>query len=102
MYIGSSTHTNTLHSMVTKELTIINKLGIHARPAAQFVRTASRFSSDISVEKDDEEVDGKSIMGLMMLAVGHGASITLTIEGEDEVAAMEALEDLINRKFEED
>lgn len=56
--------------MVTKELTIINKLGIHARPAAQFVKLASKFDADIVVEKDGEEVDGKSILGLMMLAVG--------------------------------
>ena len=55
--------------MVTKELTIINKLGIHARPAAQFVKLASKFDADIVVEKDGEEVDGKSILGLMMLAV---------------------------------
>ena len=54
--------------MVTKELTIINKLGIHARPAAQFVKLASKFDADIVVEKDGEEVDGKSILGLMMLA----------------------------------
>ena len=59
--------------MVTKELTIINKLGIHARPAAQFVKLASKFDADIVVEKDGEEVDGKSILGLMMLAVGHGS-----------------------------
>ena len=59
--------------MVTKELTIINKLGIHARPAAQFVKLASKFDADIVVEKDGEEDDGKSILGLMMLAVGHGS-----------------------------
>ena len=68
--------------MVTKELTIINKLGIHARPAAQFVKLASKFDADIVVEKDGEEVDGKSILGLMMLAVGHGSKITITAEGE--------------------
>lgn len=87
--------------MVTKELTIINKLGIHARPAAQFVKLASKFDADIVVEKDGEEVDGKSILGLMMLAVGHGSKIT-TAEGKDEQEALNALEDLISRKFEED
>ena len=87
--------------MVTKELTIINKLGIHARPAAQF-KLASKFDADIVVEKDGEEVDGKSILGLMMLAVGHGSKITITAEGKDEQEALNALEDLISRKFEED
>jgi len=88
--------------MVTKELTIINKLGIHARPAAQFVKLASKFDADIVVEKDGEEVDGKSILGLMMLAVGRGSKITITAEGKDEQEALNALEDLISRKFEED
>ena len=88
--------------MVTKELTIINKLGIHARPAAQFVKLASKFDADIVVEKDGEEVDGKSILGLMMLAVGHGSKITITADGKDEQEALNALEDLISRKFEED
>ena len=88
--------------MITKKLTIQNKLGIHARPAAQFVRVASRFQADVSVEKDDEAVDGKSIMGLMMLAVGWGAEITVTADGEDEAAALEALEELINNKFGEE
>lgn len=90
------------YSMAQKELTIINKLGIHARPAAQFVRLASKYSSDITVEKDGEEVDGKSIMGLMMLAVGYGSKITVTIIGTDEKEALMAIEDLIARKFEED
>jgi phosphotransferase system HPr (HPr) family protein len=88
--------------MVKKEFTILNKLGIHARPAAQFVKTANRFGANVFVEKDGEEVDGKSIMGLMMLAAGHGSIIVVTAEGDDETAAMEALGDLIGRKFEED
>lgn len=88
--------------MAQRELTIQNKLGIHARPAAQFVKTASKFSSEIRVEKDGEEVDGKSIMGLMMLAAGNGSVIIVAAEGEDEEAALEALADLIDRKFEED
>jgi phosphocarrier protein len=88
--------------MARKDFTILNKLGIHARPAAQFVKTANRFQSDIRVEKDGEEVDGKSIMGLMMLAAGHGSIIAVTAEGPDSEAAIEAVGDLIARKFEED
>ena len=61
--------------MPSKEITVSNKLGIHARPAAQFVKMASEFKAEIRVEKDGEEVDGKSIMGLMMLAAGHGLSL---------------------------
>ena len=85
--------------MITKKLTILNKLGIHARPAAQFVRVASRFACDVTVEKDDESVDGKSIMGLMMLAVGCGAVIEVSTDGEDEEQAMAALEELVGSKF---
>lgn len=88
--------------MPKKDFTILNKLGIHARPAAQFVKTANRFQSDIYVEKDGEEVDGKSIMGLMMLAAGHGSVISVNAEGSDADAALAALGELIDRKFEED
>ena len=88
--------------MAKKEFTIQNKLGIHARPAAQFVKTANRFQADIFVEKDGEEVDGKSIMGLMMLAAGHGSVITVSTDGDDAEEAITALEDLICRKFEEE
>lgn len=88
--------------MLKKEFTILNKLGIHARPAAQFVKIANRFEANVFVEKDGEEVDGKSIMGLMMLAAGHGSTIVVTADGSDAEAAMTAIEDLISRKFEED
>lgn len=88
--------------MITKNLTILNKLGIHARPAAQFVRVSSRFQCDVTVEKDDEAVDGKSIMGLMMLAVGCGADIKVITDGSDEAEAMAALEELVNKKFGEE
>ncbi len=88
--------------MITKKLSILNKLGIHARPAAQFVRVASRFQSDVTVEKDDESVDGKSIMGLMMLAVGWGADITVTADGPDEKETLAALEELVLSKFGEE
>lgn len=88
--------------MAQREFTIRNKLGIHARPAAQFVKMASRFSAEIRVEKDGEEVDGKSIMGLMMLAAGHGSVITVAAEGDDADQALDALAELVERKFEED
>tara|TARA_B110000285_G_C15110227_1_gene610582 strand:+ start:969 stop:1232 length:264 start_codon:yes stop_codon:yes gene_type:complete len=87
--------------MPTREFTVTNKLGIHARPAAQFVKTASNFSCDIQVEKDDEQADGKSIMGLMMLAAGHGSILTITTNGDDEDIALEKLGSLIARNFEE-
>lgn len=88
--------------MITKKITVLNKLGIHARPAAQFVRVASRFKADVTVEKDEESVDGKSIMGLMMLAVGCGAEITVHADGPDEEEVMAALENLVNGRFGED
>ncbi len=88
-------------SMPRKDFTITNQLGIHARPAAQFVKIANSFPCDIRVEKDDDEVDGKSILGLMMLAAGHGSVITVTTEGDQENEALAALGDLIEKDFEE-
>jgi len=87
--------------MPQQDFTITNTLGIHARPAAQFVKIANTFSCEITVEKDDDEVDGKSILGLMMLAAGHGSVIRVTTEGEQAEEAMKALGDLIARDFEE-
>ncbi len=84
---------------INKELTIRNKMGMHARPAAQFVKRASKYKCDIWVEKDDEPVNGKSIMGLMMLAAGRGETIKLTTEGTDAEAAMADLEELVNTGF---
>ena len=86
----------------TKELTVQNKLGIHARPAAMFVKTANRFAADIFVEKDGETVNGKSIMGLMMLAAGPGSKLTVHAEGPDATQAISELESLLRRKFDED
>ena len=86
----------------TKELTVVNKLGIHARPAAMFVKTASRFTCEIFVEKDGEKVNGKSIMGLMMLAAGPGCKLTIHAAGQDARAAVADLEALLDRKFDED
>ena len=87
---------------VTKELVVINKLGIHARPAAMFVKIANRFLCDVFVEKDGERVNGKSIMGLMMLAAGFGSKITILAEGNDASHAVNAIESLIERKFGEE
>src|SRR5215216_857872 len=87
---------------ITKEVIVINKLGIHARPAAMFVKTANRFDCDIYVEKDGETVNGKSIMGLMMLAAGPGSKIRVQAEGEDAARAVTEIEELLKRKFDED
>jgi phosphocarrier protein len=86
----------------TTELTVVNKLGIHARPAAMFVKTANRFVSDIFVEKDGEKINGKSIMGLMMLAAGPGSKLTLHVKGADAIAAIAEIEALVKRKFDEE
>jgi phosphocarrier protein len=85
-----------------REFVIINKLGIHARPSAMFVKTANRFQCDCFVEKDGERINGKSIMGLMMLAAGPGSSITVICEGHDAVEALDELEALVKRKFDEE
>ena len=94
--------TGTKGEHVTKEMTVTNKLGIHARPAAMFVKTASRFDSEILVQKDGETVNGKSIMGLMMLAAGPGSKLTVHAEGPDAFQAVSELENLLKRKFDED
>lgn len=85
-----------------KELTINNKLGLHARPAAMFVKLANAFSADIWVMKDGEQVNGKSIMGLMMLAAPGGSTIEVSAEGEDAGAALEALGELVEGGFKEE
>jgi phosphocarrier protein len=87
---------------MTKDFLVSNKLGIHARPAAMFVKTANRFSCDIFVEKDGEKVNGKSIMGLMMLAAGPGSKLTVHAQGQDALQALAELETLIKRKFDEE
>jgi phosphocarrier protein len=89
-------------STMTKDFMVANKLGIHARPAAMFVKTANRFACDIFVEKDGEKVNGKSIMGLMMLAAGPGSKLTIHAEGNDASQALAELETLIKRKFDEE
>ncbi len=84
------------------ETTIINKLGLHARAAAKFVALASSFASDIKISKDDQTVNGKSIMGVIMLAAAKDTSLLLTIDGEDETEAADGLRELINDRFGED
>lgn len=85
--------------MIEKELLIINKLGLHARAAAKFVNASSRFISDIWVICRGQKVQGKSIMGLMMLMASKGTTIKLIIDGDDETEALSALEALINNYF---
>ena len=87
---------------VEKELTVVNRLGLHARPAAMFVRIASRHRAEIWVSKEGEEINGKSIMGLMMLAAGQGSKLRVRCDGPDADKAMEELEALINAGFNEE
>lgn len=88
--------------MISKELTIINKLGLHARAAAKLVSLASTFDSDIRVAKDGKTVNGKSIMGVMMLAASQNSNITITADGEDEQSAVDKLEALVADRFGEE
>ena len=87
---------------IEKDISITNRLGLHARPAAMFVRIASRYRSEIWVSKEGEEVNGKSIMGLMMLAAGPGSKLTVHAQGNDASQALAELETLIKRKFDEE
>ena len=86
---------------ISKNVKIINKLGMHARAAAQFVQLASNFISHIEIEKDNRRVNGKSIMGVMMLAASKNSEIILYADGEDEVESITQLEQLINNRFNE-
>jgi phosphocarrier protein len=81
--------------MAERSVKIVNKLGIHARPAAEIVKTASKFGSNITIVRDDLEVNGKSIMGVMMLAAEQGSTIAIKAEGADAVQALDALEAII-------
>jgi phosphocarrier protein HPr len=87
---------------IQKEVTILNKLGLHARPAAMFVRVANKHRAEIWVEKDGEQVNGKSIMGLMMLAAGQGSRLLITAEGADAQGALQELQELVDRRFDEE
>jgi len=85
-----------------REVSIVNRLGLHARAAAKLVTLAAKFESEVRVSKDGREVSGKSIMGVMMLAAAKGSTITLVAEGPDASHAIEALAALIARRFDED
>ena len=85
-----------------KEIPIVNRLGLHARPAAMFVRIASRYRCEVWVAKEGEEVNGKSIMGLMMLAAGQGSKLRIRCDGPDADKAIAELEELVNARFHED
>jgi phosphocarrier protein HPr len=88
--------------MQNKTVTIVNKLGLHARAAAKFVTLASSFASDIRLARNGQEVNGKSIMGVMMLAASRGSDITLIASGDDEGQAIDKLSELVEQRFGED
>ena len=85
--------------MIERTIEIVNSLGLHARPAAQFVRLAAGFASEIELARDEMAVNGKSIMGVMMLAAEHGSSVVVRATGSDEAAAVSALAELISNGF---
>lgn len=87
--------------MLNAQLPVINKLGLHARAAAKFVNVASRFGSSVRVKYGEKEVDGKSIMSVMMLAAAKGATLELVISGDDELEALTALTELVGSRFDE-
>lgn len=88
--------------MLQNDFEIVNKLGLHARASALFVKTASLFSSDVKLARDGVEVNGKSIMGIMMLAASKGSTVRLTVHGDDETEAFKAIGDLIINGFGEE
>lgn len=88
-------------SQATTRVRIQNRLGLHARPAAEFVKTAGRFSAEVQVEKEGLKVNGKSIMGVLMLAAEQGSEITIRASGDDSEEALQALADLVERGFDE-
>jgi phosphocarrier protein len=87
---------------LTRELVIQNRYGLHARPAALFVKTSNRYKCEVWVEKDGEEVNGKSIMGLMMLAAGHGSKLRVSAIGADAAKFLDEIEELVAKRFNED
>jgi phosphocarrier protein HPr len=88
--------------MTARTVTVVNVLGMHARAAARFVRLASSFVSQVRVNRNGRVIDGKSIMGLLLLAAAQGAAITITVDGPDEAAAITALCALVERGFDDD
>ena len=87
--------------MLEKKIAIKNKLGLHARAAVKFVNLANRFSASVKIVKDGNEIDGKSILGILTLAATQGSEIMLLVAGKDEDSALKALADLINNRFDE-
>lgn len=85
--------------MASKDITITNKLGLHARAAAKLVQVASHYAADITLKHNGREVSGKSIMGVMMLAAGKGSTISVVTAGPDEKEALQAIENLFNERF---
>lgn len=88
--------------MISKEVTIKNRAGIHARPAALLVQTANEFESQIYFEKENNRINGKSIMGIITLGAGYGTALTISAEGSDEEAAVDAIIQLFENRFEEE
>jgi phosphocarrier protein len=88
--------------MIERETEIVNRLGLHARAAAKLVHTAGAFQSRVTVEKEGEEVDAKSILGVLLLAAAQGSTVTVRCDGQDEDAAMAAVTDLIANRFGEE
>ena len=88
--------------MISRELEIVNRLGLHARAAAKLVKLSASFESDIDIEKDGQRVNSKSIMGVMMLAASCGSTVTIRAAGPDERAAVDAVSDLVERRFDEE
>jgi phosphocarrier protein HPr len=88
--------------MVEKTFVITNRLGLHARPASLFVKTTSRFASSVKIVRDGQEIDGKSIMGLLMLAAGPGTELKIVADGPDENDVLVAVDDLFKRRFDDD
>ena len=98
---NSSNQVDTSES-ISQKMVILNRYGLHARPASKFVKLAGQFKCSVYVEKDGEEVNGKSIMGLMMLAAGEGSTITVRANGEDARQALDAIKALVDSKFGEE
>ena len=88
--------------MITKDLQVLNKLGLHARAAAKLVFIANKFVSDITLVKDDKQADARSIMKILMLSASKDSIINITIQGDDEIQAMNSIEKLFKNKFDED
>ncbi len=100
--LSRSSDTSDSEQKCCKDLVISNKLGMHARPSARFVKVSNRYKAEIWVEKDGEQVNGKSIMGLMMLAAGQGSKLRVTAEGPDATQAINDLEQLVKGNFDEE